>query len=173
MAEAWLDVAPNSTLDNLYGPTEATVVCLRQEVARPPRVTPERDFVAIGKPFPQMRMAILDADLRPAPPGDGGEIALSGPQLARGYLNQNELTAARFPVIDGVRWYLTGDLGYLDGDGVAHMLGRIDNQVKVLGNRVELEEVELHLRRGADTASAAASPGLSARRGPSQAAGSG
>jgi D-alanine--poly(phosphoribitol) ligase subunit 1 len=156
LAEAWLDAAPHSTLDNLYGPTEATVVCLRQEVARPPRVTPERGFVAIGKPFPEMRVAILDADLRPLPPGERGEIALSGPQLARGYLNQHELTLARFPVIDGVRWYLTGDLGYLDDDGVAHMLGRIDNQVKVLGNRVELEEVELHLRRSAGTASAAA-----------------
>jgi D-alanine--poly(phosphoribitol) ligase subunit 1 len=156
LAEAWLDAAPNSTLDNLYGPTEATVVCLRQEVARPPRVTPERGFVAIGKPFPEMRVAILDADLRPLPPGERGEIALSGPQLARGYLNQNELTLARFPVVDGVRWYLTGDLGYLDDDGAAHMLGRIDNQVKVLGNRVELEEVELHLRRTAGTASAAA-----------------
>jgi amino acid adenylation domain-containing protein len=156
LAEAWLDAAPNSTLDNLYGPTEATVVCLRQEVARPARVTPERGFVAIGKPFPQMRVAILDADLRRLPPGARGEIALSGPQLARGYLNQSELTRARFPVIDGMRWYLTGDLGYLDDDGVAHMLGRIDNQVKVLGNRVELEEVELHLRRSARTASAAA-----------------
>ena len=155
-AEAWMEAAPNSTLENLYGPTEATVVCLRQDVTRPPRVTPERGIVALGRPYPDMRVAILDGERRPLPVGERGEIALCGPQLASGYLDQPELTAARFPWIDGERWYLTGDLGYLDAEGVAHMLGRIDNQVKVLGNRVELEEVDAHLRRSAGTTSAAA-----------------
>jgi D-alanine--poly(phosphoribitol) ligase subunit 1 len=155
-AEAWLEAAPNSTLDNLYGPTEATVVCLRQEVTRPPRVTPERGIVALGRPYPEMRIAIVDAEHKFLAPGAHGEIALSGPQLANGYLHQSELTAARFPILDGERWYLTGDLGYLDAEGVAHMLGRLDNQVKVLGNRVELEEVEVHLRCSGETSSAAA-----------------
>jgi len=155
-AEAWLAAAPNSTLDNLYGPTEATVVCLRQVVTKPPRVTEQRGIVAIGLPYPGMQAAILGDDRRFLAPGEKGEIALSGPQLAAGYLNQPELTAARFPVIGDRRWYLTGDYGYQDGDGVFHHLGRIDNQVKVLGNRVELEEIDVHLRRASQSMSVAA-----------------
>ena len=155
-AEAWMDAAPNSTLDNLYGPTEATVVCLRQEGVKPLQVTPQRGIVAIGRGYPGMEVAILDTNLRPLPCGEKGEIALSGPQLAAGYLNLPELTAARFPVIDGRRWYLTGDYGYEDSEGVFHHLGRMDNQVKVRGNRVELEEIDVHLRRAGETMSAAA-----------------
>jgi len=155
-ATAWLEAAPHSTLDNLYGPTEATVVCLRQVVTNPPRVTAERGIVAIGRPYPGMDAAILGDDLRFLPPGEEGEIALSGPQLAAGYLNQPELTAARFPMIGGRRWYLTGDRGYQDSDGVFHHLGRFDNQVKVLGIRIELEEIEHHLRRASHAASVAA-----------------
>ena len=145
-ARAWQDAAPDSVVDNLYGPTEATVACLAQRVAEPPLATAERDIVAIGAPFPGMAAAILDGARRMLPPGQVGEIALAGPQLAAGYLGAPELTAARFPLIDGRRWYLTGDLGRQDAGGIFHHLGRIDNQVKVLGNRVELEEVETHLQ---------------------------
>jgi amino acid adenylation domain-containing protein len=159
-ARAWAEAAPASAIENLYGPTEATVACLRQPFGEPPVVTEEREIVAIGRPFPGTEAAILDTELdeelRPVPAGTAGELALAGAQLALGYLDQPELTAARFPVLDGKRWYRTGDLGRVDAQGVFHHLGRLDNQVKVLGNRVELEEVEAHLRAAAGTDLAAA-----------------
>jgi amino acid adenylation domain-containing protein len=145
-ARAWARAAPNSCVENIYGPTEATIACLRQPVIEPITVTANREIVAIGRAYPGMAAQIVDAALRPLPPGVAGEIALSGAQLAEGYFGQAELTASRFPTISGERWYLTGDLGIEDNEGVFHHLGRIDNQVKVLGNRVELEEIEMHLR---------------------------
>jgi amino acid adenylation domain-containing protein len=155
-ALSWAAAAPNSLVDNLYGPTEATCACLWQEVTDPPVVTPRRGVIAIGRPFPGMEAAIVGPDLGFLPPGEEGELALSGVQLALGYLNAPEITAARFPVIDGKRWYLTGDLAVQDADGTFHHLGRIDNQVKVRGIRIELEEIETHLRAAAGTDMAAA-----------------
>jgi D-alanine--poly(phosphoribitol) ligase subunit 1 len=159
-ARAWAEAAPNSIVENIYGPTEATIACLRQPVAEPVIVTPSREIVAIGHAYPGMKAAILDADLKPVASGTSGEIALSGKQLATGYFGQAELTAARFPTVDGERWYLTGDLGVETHDGTFHHLGRVDNQVKVMGNRVELEEVEMHLRAasGSDHVAAVAWP---------------
>jgi amino acid adenylation domain-containing protein len=159
-ARAWAAAAPNSHVENIYGPTEATVACLWQQATEPIVVTPSREIVAIGLPYPGMEAAIFDDKLRPVPAGTPGEIALSGAQLAHGYFGQPELTEARFPTIDGKRWYLTGDLGAQDEQGLFHHLGRIDNQVKVLGNRIELEEVEMHLRAasGSDHVAAVAWP---------------
>jgi acyl-coenzyme A synthetase/AMP-(fatty) acid ligase len=88
----------------------------------------------------------VDTNLNFLPQGEQGELALAGHQLAAGYFRSPELTAARFPMIDGKKWYLSGDLAYLDPLGRFHILGRTDNQVKVLGNRIELEDVEAHLR---------------------------
>jgi len=146
-ATAWQEAAPNSIVENLYGPTEATVVCSSQTVGTPVRVTPKRGVVAIGRPFPGTDVAIVDSALKFLPPGEEGQIVLSGAQLSEGYHRQPELTEERFPVIEGKRWYLTGDLGYQDVSGAFHHLGRMDNQVKILGHRVELEEIESHLRQ--------------------------
>src|SRR5690606_1781483 len=109
------------------------------------------EIVAIGVPYPTMKVAIFDEQQRALADGMPGEIALSGPQLALGYLNASPTQADRFRVLDGERWYLTGDLGMRDENGVFHHLGRTDNQVKVKGNRIELEEVEAHLRRACDS----------------------
>ncbi len=154
-AQAWAAAAPNSIVENIYGPTECTVIGLRQRLTDPPVLTESRGILAIGKPYPTMEVAILDDVQRPVPPGAPGEIALAGPQVGMGYFGQPELTADRFRVMDGKRWYLTGDLGSRDADGVFHHLGRVDNQVKVKGNRIELEEVDMHLRRAAGTELAA------------------
>ncbi|KPF66591.1 hypothetical protein IP69_14590 [Bosea sp. AAP35] len=154
-AQAWAVAAPNSVVENIYGPTECTVIGLRQRLTSPPVMTESRGILAIGQPYPTMEVAILDDAQRPAPPGAPGEIALAGPQVGMGYFGQPELTADRFRVIEGKRWYLTGDLGSRDADGVFHHLGRVDNQVKVKGNRIELEEVDMHLRRAAGTELAA------------------
>ncbi len=144
---AWAEAAPNSTVENIYGPTEATVICTRQTLTEPPAVTEERGILSVGKAYDTMEVAILGEDLTPLPTGEAGEIALSGVQLADGYFNAPELTADRFRMIDGKRWYLTGDLGRQDAEGQFHHLGRTDNQIKMKGNRIELEEVEMHLRR--------------------------
>ncbi|TYR30464.1 AMP-binding protein [Mesorhizobium microcysteis] len=150
-ARAWAEATPNGVVENIYGPTEGTVVCMRQRLTAPAVTTPSRGIVAIGTPYENMDIAILDARQKPLVDGTPGEIALSGPQLAIGYFGAPEQTADRFRKIDGRRWYLTGDLGMRDENGVFHHLGRTDNQVKVKGNRIELEEVEMHLRRAAGT----------------------
>ena len=144
--KAWQEACTNSMIDNIYGPTEATVACLSQRCSEPFVVTPERGTIAIGKPFAGMDAAIVDASLNFLPSGEKGELALSGKQVAKGYFKDPQKTAARFPSIDGKAWYLTGDFAYQDSDGRFHHLGRTDNQVKVLGHRIELEDIEAHLR---------------------------
>ena len=159
-AQAWQIAAPNSIVENFYGPTEVTVDCIAQRLEDPPYVTRNRGTLAIGSPFPGIRAGIVDADLNFLPQGEEGELVVSGRQLARGYYKDPELTAACFPTLEGRRWYRTGDLAYQDSSGIFHHLGRIDNQVKILGNRVELEEVEAHLREivGTDSVAAVAWP---------------
>jgi D-alanine--poly(phosphoribitol) ligase subunit 1 len=145
-ALAWQEAACNSVVDNLYGPTEATVWCVGQRLTDPPLATPKREVLAIGAPIAGMEASVVDANMNFLPAGEQGELALAGPQLATGYFRAPELTAKRFPTIGGKRWYLTGDLAFQDEAGLFHHLGRIDNQIKVLGNRVELEDIEFHLR---------------------------
>jgi acyl-CoA synthetase (AMP-forming)/AMP-acid ligase II len=102
--------------------------------------------VAIGTPFPGMEAAIVDSAMQFLGDGERGELLLSGPQLSTGYFDAEDLTRASFPVLAGKRWYRTGDLAYRDEAKTFHHLGRIDNQVKVRGLRVELEEIEGYLR---------------------------
>ena len=122
------------------------MICIGQRLTDPPNATANRGVLAIGYPFEGVEADVLDSTLNSVVWSEPGELAVSGRQLARGYFNDPEMTAVRFPVLSGKRWYRTGDLVYRDESGVFHHLGRIDNQVKVLGNRVELEEVEAHLR---------------------------
>lgn len=157
-ARAWQIAAPNSVVENFYGPTEVTVDCIAQRLDDPPNVTRNRGSLAIGRPFPGIKAGIVNVDLKFLPPEDEGELVVSGRQVARGYFNDPDLTARQFPVINGERWYRTGDLAYQDSTGAFHHLGRIDNQVKILGNRVELEEVEAHLREIIETDLIAAVP---------------
>ena len=150
-ADAWQEAAPNSCVDNLYGPTEVTVDCLWQPYRAPYAITPNRGVVAIGKPYAGMHAAIVDGDNNFLAIGEIGELAVSGPQVSAGYWHNPELTTRRYPrllhpELGATTWYLTGDLSYQDEDGIFHYLGRVDNQVKVLGQRVELEDVEFHLR---------------------------
>ena len=159
-AEAWRAAAPNSIVDCLYGPTETTVVCTGDRYSDAVHVTESRGIISIGNAFPGMEAMILDTGRRRVAQGEQGELAFSGAQVALGYFEDEALTAARFPVIEGRRWYLTGDLACEDEQGLLHHLGRVDNQVKIAGNRVELEEVEAHLRAvcGSDVVAAVAWP---------------
>jgi len=128
-------------LHNLYGPTEAAI-----DVTHWPAPPEDRsDPLPIGRPVWNTRTYILDAELRPVPPGVTGELWLAGRQLARGYLAREALTAERFrpdPFHQGQRMYRTGDLARWGRDGEVLYIGRIDSQVKVRGQRVELGEVE-------------------------------
>jgi non-ribosomal peptide synthetase component F len=155
-AACWMEAAPNSIVDNLFGPTEATVVCTGQRFTGAENITPNRGVVAIGKPFPGTEVGIVDPTLQFVSDGQQGELLLSGPQLSSGYFGAADLTHTSFPVLRGKRWYRTGDLAYCDSSGIFHHLGRIDNQVKVRGLRVELEEVEAYLREVYCTDSVAA-----------------
>ena len=150
-ADAWAEAAPNSVIENIYGPTESTVVCTRQRLTDPPLVTPERGIVSIGVPYPGFEITIRDPAGVELPDGATGEIVISGAQLSDGYFNRPEQTADRFRLVEGKRSYFTGDLGYRDVSGRFHHMGRTDNQVKLKGNRIELEEVEVHLRAACET----------------------
>jgi D-alanine--poly(phosphoribitol) ligase subunit 1 len=145
LAEIWSAAAPGSLVENFYGPTEATVACSRQSF-EPGRAPAARGIVSVGNPFPGTKVLILDGQRRPVAPGTPGELAIAGAQLALGYYGDAERTAQKFVTFEGERWYLTGDQAVTDEEGRFFFLGRLDNQVKIRGHRVELEEVEAHLR---------------------------
>jgi D-alanine--poly(phosphoribitol) ligase subunit 1 len=146
LAEAWQAAAPWSIVENLYGPTEATVGCVSATVGPEFPATPTLNLVPSGLPLPGVEAAVVDESFAFLPVGEVGQLVLAGGQLAEGYYNEPELNRERFPVIDGKRWYLTGDLTRQDEHGAFHHLGRMDRQIKLMGQRVELEEIEAHLR---------------------------
>jgi non-ribosomal peptide synthetase-like protein len=119
---------------NTYGPTETTVT------ATIARLRPGK-AVNIGVPLPNYGIGVCDAEHRLLPVGQVGEIAVFGPGVSRGYLRRPELTASRFIRIQGEPAYLTGDLGSIGEDGEVRCLGRVDNQVKLRGFRIELDEI--------------------------------
>jgi D-alanine--poly(phosphoribitol) ligase subunit 1 len=159
VAAAWQIAAPNSKISNMYGPTEATVLCIGQDYSPSCHLT--GDCIAIGWPYVGLEAAIVSEDLSFVEAGARGELLISGPQLALGYLDDEQKTGSAFVEIDGKRWYRTGDLAYRDTNGVVHYLGRIDHQVKVFGGaRVELGEIESHIREltGCESVAAVAWP---------------
>ncbi|AHH18280.1 non-ribosomal peptide synthetase [Nocardia nova SH22a] len=133
-------VLPEVELHNLYGPTEFTVHATAHQV------TPADDgAMPMGTPVHNARAYILDARLRPVPPGVAGELYLAGIQVARGYHARPGLTAERFvpdPYGNGERLYRTGDLARHRRTGELEYLGRTDFQVKLRGLRIELGEIE-------------------------------
>jgi amino acid adenylation domain-containing protein len=152
-AKAWRKAAPNSQIENLYGPTEATIDCLgyvfgNEEI--------NDEFVPIGKPFTSTYAALIDSDYRFLPEGEKGELILAGEQVATEYWHKREQTKEKFrelnhPIYGKLIWYLTGDYCYLDNNANYHFLYRLDNQHKINGHRVELGEIEHHLREIAST----------------------
>ena len=130
---------------NAYGPTEGTV-CATLATCRPGGGTP-----SIGRPMANVSVYVLDREGQPQPVGIPGELLIGGAGVARGYLNQPELTAARFvrsplSAAQDARLYRTGDLVRWRSDGELEFLGRLDEQIKLNGFRIELGEIEAVLR---------------------------
>ncbi|HEX7175843.1 MAG TPA: condensation domain-containing protein, partial [Pyrinomonadaceae bacterium] len=128
---------------NLYGPTETTIWSAVGRV----EAGAGEGLVSVGGPIANTQMYVLDAELEPAPVGVVGELYIGGEGLARGYLNRPELTAERFVPHPhgeeaGARLYRTGDVARYRSDGGMEVVGRVDQQVKLRGHRIELGEVE-------------------------------
>lgn len=159
LARRFAQRVPGGVLINAYGPTEATVLVTTWEC----RGEAESEPVPLGRPLDNARVLVLDHTRRPLPVGAVGELYLGGPCLAHGYLGRRDLTEAAFvadPLIPGERLYRSGDLGRLvrgdDGCLVLQFLGRADRQVKLRGQRVELEEIEAVARTAEGVLAAAA-----------------
>ncbi len=133
----------NTELDNLYGPTEAAIDVTYWRCQR----SSDLKNVPIGRPIANTQIYILDENMNPVPIGVPGELHIGGIQVARGYINKPELTKEKFipdPFADSPdsRLYKTGDLARYLPDGNIEFIGRIDNQIKIRGFRVELGEIE-------------------------------
>jgi D-alanine--poly(phosphoribitol) ligase subunit 1 len=140
----WATCVPYAKIENLYGPTEATIFCLRYEWQRGESPHPQgKGIVPIGKPMEGMAAFKSNASCQ----DEEGELCLSGEQVTLGYWNNPSQAAEAFGIAEnGQRFYRTGDLCKIDQAGNFLYLGRLDNQVKIAGHRVELEEIEFHTR---------------------------
>jgi amino acid adenylation domain-containing protein len=147
--DAVLKAGGPTRLVHVYGPTETTTFATFHEVRA---VDARATTVPIGRAIARAEAFVLRADGGPCAPGEQGEIAIGGRGVALGYLNASEAAASRFVVapvgtLPPRRLYRTGDRARLDDDGTIAFLGRADDQVKVLGHRIELAEVEAAIAR--------------------------
>ena len=134
------EVFPAARRTVLYGPTEATIICSHHPV--PVGV----DHPLLGRPLPGALLRLLDWEGHAIPVGVAGEVWIGGVGVGRGYLNRPELTAEKLvPGDGGARWYRTGDLARRLPSGEIEFLGRVDQQVKVRGFRIEPGEIEVRL----------------------------
>ena len=148
-AKAWTDAACNSVLDNIYGPTEATVSITGYRYNSNTEKICVNGLVPIGIPYSDHHVKIIDDCTHNVTKGAIGELCLSGPQVASGYFENPSETNNRFISFSdspGTVWYRTGDLVRRLDDGNLVFMGRLDEQVKVNGYRIELLEVEKAIR---------------------------
>lgn len=128
---------------NMYGPTETTIWSTVSDVTN-------KDRIDIGHPIKNTEIYIVDESLSILSDGEMGEICIAGKGLAKGYVGLDDLTTEKFihlPQKPNIRVYRTGDMGRYLPDGNIEYLGRIDNQVKIRGHRIELEEIETHINQ--------------------------
>jgi amino acid adenylation domain-containing protein len=144
----WMKRLPHVEFTNLYGPTEATIASSYHTVTQCP--ADHAEPIPIGVACAGEELLLLDEDRRLLPPGDVGEICISGAGLSPGYWHDHEKTRAAFisdprPGHETRRIYRTGDLGRVREDGLVEFLGRVDSQIKSRGYRIELGEIEAAL----------------------------
>jgi len=148
----WMRRLPHVKFTNLYGPTEATIASSYYTV---PALPPHDDSpIPIGTPCVGEELLVLDDDLRPAPPGEVGDLFIGGVGLSPGYWRDEQKTNEVFIPRPGAspgstdandRIYKTGDLAKVGADGLVYFLGRADSQIKSRGYRIELGEIETAL----------------------------
>ena len=151
----WRENAPATRIINEYGPTETVVGCCVYEVAPE---DPSSGPVPIGRPIANTELLVLNHDLETVATGETAELFIGGDGVARGYLNREKLTQARF-ISDSrhpCRLYRSGDLCRMRPDGNLEYIGRVDDQVKIRGFRIELGEIESTLKQCAGIADCAA-----------------
>ena len=162
IAKSWSEAAPNAALLNLYGPTEATIAITAYRFD-PTLASSMPPTVPLGDAYDGSAAVPVRADGEPADIGEDGELWLAGAQLTDGYINNPQEQAAKFieaqlPGYSFRRWYRSGDLVRRDIDWGLVYQGRLDDQVKISGYRVEILEIEEALRWAAGTSEVAAVP---------------
>lgn len=160
LAMKW-QAATGSVVENWYGPTEATIACMRYRLpVHAGQMETHLGLTPIGACLPGMRALVLDADQQEVGLGGTGELYMAGPQLAQGYLDDPEKTAAAFvdlPQHSG-RFYRTGDRVKRVRADELHFIDRADNQIKIRGYRVEIGEIEARIRELTGGCSAVVTP---------------
>jgi D-alanine--poly(phosphoribitol) ligase subunit 1 len=143
VASQLLERFPAAEVWNTYGPTEATIATTSIRITR--EILDRYSPLPIGYPMPGSSVLVMDEERLELPAGERGEIIISGPNVSPGYLNRTDLNETAFFHLNGERAYRTGDWGrYLDD--MLFFEGRIDNQVKLHGHRIEPADVEANLR---------------------------
>jgi amino acid adenylation domain-containing protein len=142
----WTARLPNARVQNVYGPTEATIFCLSYDCDRGAPHKAANGILSIGRPMKDVEILIVDENRRPVAQGEKGELCLAGSQLTPGYWRNPQKNTEAFFEHEGTRFYRTGDVCLRDPDGDVFYCGRLDHQIKVQGFRVELSEIEHHIR---------------------------
>jgi amino acid adenylation domain-containing protein len=152
LATEWAECIPNATIVNISGPTETTMACMGYTLNKEMSCNKAHNgILAFGRPWKNTRAIIIDEQLNPVPAGVMGELCFSGNNVMPGYWKMPEKNRdVFFRIILGkeeFRFYRTGDMAFMDEDGDYMTCGRIDQQVKVQGHRVELQEIEALVRK--------------------------
>lgn len=142
----WYKCAKNTEIYDFYGPTEATIYCTYYRLNRGCNNLSQNGIISIGLPMANVQAIIMREDGQLVEGQEKGELCVAGEQVTPGYWNNEEKNSSSFFEKEGVRYYHTGDLCYWDESGNILYCGRIDQQAKIQGFRVELGEIEFHAR---------------------------
>ena len=129
-----LNNCTDADLYNAYGPTEITISCNTKHLTD--------NKITVGKPLLNVIEQVMDQDCNPLPPGIVGELYVGGAGVSRGYLNREKLNNEQFVTLKDIRYYKTGDFARKETNGEISILGRLDNQIKLRGLRIEIGEIE-------------------------------
>ena len=150
ITEEWSRCVPNAKILNVYGPTEDTIFCTEYTFDRTGKNKSHNGVLSIGKAMKGNITIVINENTQVLPYGNTGQLCLAGIQLTPGYWNNEEKNKEAFFQTDHngkqTRFYKTGDLCYIDEDGDILYIGRSDNQIKVQGFRIELSEIEFHVK---------------------------